>query len=752
VGLALFEFLFKYSRATFDRSEFLFASGWPLWVLAALIVIAGVGVGFSLVRNRHDLAWWRLGVIGMLQLAVIGGLLTMLWRPALLTQTLRPQENAIALLVDTSASMNYGDGEGSRLQQAVTALEDGPLPVLEQTFKVELAGFAGQTFNLDSLDSVPAPGPRTDIGDALLSTLRGASAGALASIVLVSDGADNSGRLDPARLAEIASFGVPVHTVGVGREVIPEDIELEDVVLAPQSSPGATVTAQVSIRHGRAAQAQLKVYDGDAIVAAEAIDLPDQAGVTTRWIDIDVGNAGVRDLRFTLDPLTDEVDLINNTQLRPLEVPERRRSVLYYEGEPRWEYKFIRRAFDAQSPIRLASLLRTTPNKFYRQGLIDGDELADGFPTEEEDLFAYDAVIIGSLEATALTEEQQQMLYEFVSRRGGTLLMLGGQRGLADGGWGGTVVADVLPAYLPLDAEPSFKRYPVKAILPPDSQSLITRLASDDDENALIWEQMPDLETIQLIPESALKPGHETLLEADYLGDTWPLLVRHRFGEGAAYILATSGTWRWQMQLDHTDMKHETFWRQLVQALTASAPAPVTLTSDRVYYGDETAVTFRADVRDRDYEPATDATVALKMDIPGGQEQTVTMTAVPGMPGRYEATVDAEADGIYRFEADATVDDESLGRSRLAIRREDGVSEHFQVQQNRALLERIAAVTGGRYFTLDNVGDIPEAVQFSDAGVVERRLLDLWNMPILFLMLLGLKAGEWVLRLFWGRL
>ena len=122
------------------------------------------------------------------------------------------------------------------------------------------------------------------------------------------------------------------------------------------------------------------------------------------------------------------------------------------------------------------------------------------------------------------------------------------------------------------------------------------------------------------------------------------------------------------------------------------------------------------------------------------------------MPGRYEATVDAEADGIYRFEADATVDDESLGRSRLAIRREDGVSEHFQVQQNRALLERIAAVTGGRYFTLDNVGDIPEAVQFSDAGVVERRLLDLWNMPILFLMLLGLKAGEWVLRLFWGRL
>ena len=99
-----------------------------------------------------------------------------------------------------------------------------------------------------------------------------------------------------------------------------------------------------------------------------------------------------------------------------------------------------------------------------------------------------------------------------------------------------------------------------------------------------------------------------------------------------------------------------------------------------------------------------------------------------------------------------TADGESLGRSRLAVRREDGISEHFQVQQNRALLERLAAATGGRYFTLDEADDIPEAVQFSDAGIVERRLLELWNMPFLFLLLVALKSGEWLARLWWGRL
>jgi uncharacterized membrane protein len=494
----------------------------------------------------------------------------------------------------------------------------------------------------------------------------------------------------------------------------------------------------------------LKVYDGDAILASREIQLPDQAGVTTRSIDLDVGVAGIRDLRFALDAVPGETNLINNVQRRPLEVPERRRSVLYYEGEPRWEYKFIRRAFDEENSIRLASLLRTTPNKDYRQGLTSGEELANGFPTEAEDLFAYDALIIGSLEATALSDPQKDLIREFVSQRGGSLLMLGGARGLGDGGWGSTVVGEVLPAYLPTTDQPGFVRYPAWPVLPAGSTSLITRLDADDALNAEIWAAMPALENLQTMGN--LKPAAEVLLEARLEDAILPLLIRHRYGQGTAYILASSGTWRWQMQLDHADMKHETFWRQLVQALTASVPEPVTLSTERVYYGDESAVTFRAEVRDKEYAPATEATVNLTVDVPGGAVQTLTMTAVAGVPGRYETTVDATPTGIYRIQSEALQDGETLGNSRLAIRRDDGISEHFQVQQNRALLERIALATGGRYFTLDEADEIPEAVQFSDAGIVERRLLELWNMPFLFLLLVVLKSGEWLLRLNWGRL
>jgi uncharacterized membrane protein len=747
----LFELLFKYSRATFERSDLVFASGWPVWLLVTLIVAAAVAVGVTLARRRAGFAIPKLVVLGVLQTLLIAALLVLVWRPALVTQTLRPQENTVAVLLDTSGSMLYGDGTRSRLQEAVEALSARALPDLKSTFNVSLFSFAGDLIELPSLEQVPAPGPVTHIGDALLSVLRGAQSGAIAAVVLVSDGADNSPDLDAAKVAEIASFGVPVHTVGVGAESDPKDLELEDVQVAPVGLPGSTVSAQVSIRHSGSSLAQLKVYDGDAILASQAIQLPNTTGITTRWVDLEVGKPGIRDLKFAIDPLPGETNVINNVQMRPMEVPEQRRHILYIEGEPRWEYKFIRRALEDDSPIRVASLLKTTPNKFYRQGLESPDELKDGFPADETTLFKYDALMIGSFEAAALSEQQQDMIREFVGRRGGTLLMMGGRRGLADGGWGVTSVAEVLPAQLPMIEGPTFERNPASPKLTAlGKTSPITRLDSDDVKNVKAWREMPELADFQHLGE--LKPGAEVLLEADFAGHTEPLLVHQRYGLGNSYILATGGTWRWQMLLPHEDQRHEIFWRQLLQAIATSSPQPVTLTSKRVFYGDESTVTLRAEVRDKTFKPATDAKVSLDVSDGLGAQSTLEMTPVAGERGVYQATYETAHPGMFRFAATARVGDESLGSAQFAVRREDGVAEHYHTQQNRALLERIAAATGGNYFTIADIGKLPEAVKFSDAGTVERQVLDLWSMPIIFLALLLVKSAEWLLRLYWGRL
>ncbi len=146
--------------------------------------------------------------------------------------------------------------------------------------------------------------------------------------------------------------------------------------------------------------------------------------------------AGVKSVQFLLQPLASEENIANNAMTRLVNVSGDKRRILYVEGEPRWEYKFIRRAADDDHSVQIVSMLRTTENKIYRQGISDPKELADGFPVKAEDLFKYDGIIIGSVEAGYFTPRQQELLREFVDKRGGGLLFLGGRFSLADGGWG----------------------------------------------------------------------------------------------------------------------------------------------------------------------------------------------------------------------------------------------------------------------------------------------------------------------------
>jgi len=332
--------------------------------------------------------------------------------------------------------------------------------------------------------------------------------------------------------------------------------------------------------------------------------------------------------------------------------------------------------------------------------------------------------------------------------------MLGGRRGLADGGWGLTSVAEILPVELPeLDA-PSFVRAPVRAVLTDAGErALMTRFESDDAANRAAWDSLPELADFQYV--GAVKPAADVLLSAEVAnGDLQPLLVHQRYGLGNVFVLATGGTWRWQMQMPYEDEHHEIFWRQMLQALVTGAAQRITLSTDRAFYADQQTVRLRAELRDAAFEPDTTSEVTVRAIHASGAEETVTMTPEPGQPGVYTASYEAPVPGIYRFEATAvdTDGEPAASSARVAVRREDGVAEHFHLQQDRAALERLAAATGGRYFGVDDLDGLAEAISFSDAGVVERQLLALWNMPILFLLLAALKAGEWLLRLRWGRL
>ncbi|MBM0104029.1 VWA domain-containing protein [Steroidobacter sp. S1-65] len=746
----VFERLFTHPIWAYRTGTFAFASAWPIGLLITSILVGAALVAWTLWRRRA-LGWSLLVPVGVLQTALIALILCLLWRPVLNVERVRDRENELAIAVDASASMAYGAAGQSRLQEVAAALQNDTLPRLEKTFAVRLFGFAQSTTPLDSLDSMPAPGRQTRIGDALTQVLQSAGSAPLAGVILFSDGAENGNTLSEERLAEIASYGVPVHTVGIGPEQMTDDLELERVEVASTAPAGSTIDAQIGIRHNGAAQARLRVYDRDNLVAARDVKLRPDAPTTQLSLDLPAGQAGTHELRFVLDPLEGERNVINNTRTRVVNVPATRRNILYVEGEPRWEYKFLRRAVDRDRALRVASIVRTTPNKHYRQGVNSPDELVDGFPSDAAELFGYDAVIIGSYEAAALRTEQHRLLKEFVDKRGGSVLMLAGRYGLSAGGWQNAALAQTLPVQLTGRQPAQFVQRQGQAQLTIyGAESTIPRLDGDPKRNLDRWKNLPPLADYQSL--GRLKPGAIVLLEANGQQGRSPLLVWQHYGRGATYILATASTMRWQMRMPSEDQSHEMFWRQLMHAIASTAPSRVTVNSERTVYEDERMVRLEAEVRDERFEPISDATVELHVAPERDTAFSQIMQPSGQGDGRYTATLDAASAGLYRIEMSARVADKEVGTAITHVLRNDGVAEHFATYQHRDLLERIANATGGRYWPLSDLDGLAGAIPYSKAGIVERQTLDLWNLPIVFLTLLALKLAEWLLRLRWGRL
>ena len=393
-------------------------------------------------------------------------------------------------------------------------------------------------------------------------------------------------------------------------------------------------------------------------------------------------------------------------------------------------------------------MLRTTQNKIYRQGIANPKELEKGFPSEVEELFGYDGIIVGSVEAGYFTPQQRELIGQFVDRRGGGLLFLAGRFTLTEGGYEATPYPDLLPVVLPRRTG-QFQRDPAYASLTAAGrESLICRIEDDPEKNVARWKTLPYLANYQNV--GTPKPGALVLAEMTVGKAKMPLLVTENYGRGRTAVFATAGSWRWQMLQPVEDMSHETFWRQLLRWLVTETPSRVVVAAGQPVVNDTGEAALRAEVRDTTYLPASDASVEVRLTGPDGTGPAMALAADARQPGVYTGVVQVAKPGSYAVEAVAKRGTEELGRGVAAFRREDGVAENFHQEQNRELLEKLAAETGGRYYTASNTGQLSEEITLSNAGVSVRQTLDLWDMPALFLLALALRAAEWLLRRRWG--
>jgi hypothetical protein len=355
-------------------------------------------------------------------------------------------------------------------------------------------------------------------------------------------------------------------------------------------------------------------------------------------------------------------------------------------------------------------------------------------------------VVIDDLEAAFFTPDQLALLRNFVSQRGGGLLMLGGPDSFAEGKYDRTPVGDLLPVYLDRTSPPADAEYRLDLTREGRLQPWV-RLRKTEDEEEKRLADMPPFLTLNAA--RAIKPGATILEEArDASGRTAPALVAQSFGKGRVAALLLGQLWRWGLRrADPATSDLERSWRQTIRWLVADVPARVDVSARPRADATSPAVEIRVRVRDAEYRPLDNAKVALKITLPGGEDFTLDAEPEGREAGTYAATYVSRQPGPYRVLATATAPDGApVGQREAGWAAQPSADEFARLRPDREWLEAIAARTKGEVVDGDRLAGFVSSLSSRDAPITEPWISPLWHQPLYFLIAIACLGAEWGLR------
>ncbi len=779
--------------------------GWTAIVFAVLaIIILAISYRRSPLRGLPKTFAIGLKLLGLILLALV------LMEPVILDELPKQNANDLVVMADNSSGLTIPltQGEPAPSDTLIQILSSEPtetypdwLAQLDDTFRLQPFLFGRNLKRINQFSELDFTSHRSDLSGALARTNQRFNKRPLAAIIVFTDGnATDADELESIladwKKSEDAT-GVPVYPVLIGKNnPAAHDLAIARVDTKTTQFEDAQVTLEViaSARGEFPNPVEVYVQDkaGKELASKEVVFPPAQNKSTTSSQQLPVRlrlssmppgisflKVGIRQTgKNPISQLTERND-IRQISVNRGSGPYR---ILYVSGRPNWEYKFLRRSLARDSEIELVGLIRIAKRepKFEWRGrtgessnpLFRGfqsdipeetqkydepvlirlntttpQELRDGFPKSSDELFeSYQAIIIDDLEAEFFTQEQQELLDHFVSLRGGTLIMLGGQESFQSGKWQNTSVGRLLPVYLDqiknnnpsLEAAYNLTR---EGWLEPWMR---LRTGKEDETNRLAY--MPPFFAINQI--AAIKPGANLLATlTDSERRTLPAIITQRYGEGKSAAVTVADFWRWGMKDSEQQENLSKSWRQLLRWSISDVPRRVEMEKEEVDNGPLPMTRVSVRVRDEAFEPQDDATVLLTVtDLDG---ETSTLNAEPSLeePGLFTAEYATEKEVGYRIET-SVLDGEgqTIGIDEVARALNPEADEFSKLGPNESLLQQIASATGGEMLTIENITDLPSLLKELDLPVSEIRQRPLWHTPWLFLLALACFLGEWGIR------
>lgn len=773
---------------------------WPKVAIA--LSVAALGVLWIAYRGVTGHAWRKEAAI-LCKVLVFAMLLLMLMEPMAMTRVPKPGQNDVLILADDSASLALTDsatGKAAGDPMKVALQRDASwMKEVEKTFRVHAYSFDERLHERTHLDTLKFASMRSALAGSLESLQQRYLKQPVAAVVLFTDG----NATDAAKLEEMmanSKASAPIFPVVTGAREVSGDLALKsvDVTQTPFEDSPVAVTARIGAAGLGDAPISLVIQDeAGKVVKTEKHKLakdqtehtfqtrfrPEKMGISFFKVSVvkDQAAPHLADAA-KLKEVSAEATMENNQRFLAIDRRSGPYRVLYVSGRPNWEYKFLRRSLEPDDEVKLAALIRMakrepkfqwrgregeTSNPLFRGfkssepeeaqrydqpvlkrlNVMDASELADGFPRTPEELFGkFRAVVLDDVEAEFFTREQLDLLERFVSVRGGSLVMLGGQESFRLGGYEHTPVGRMLPVYLDRAGEVSPAEEAQFSLTREGWLEPWMRLRNTEPEEETRMATMPVFYSVN--QSTAIKPGASILATVtDARRKSHPAWVVQRYGNGRVAAVTVGDVWRWGLSDPKSQEDMAKAWRQLFRWLVVDVQDRVDMQLSITPSGSHELVKPQVRVRDLAFRPQDDATVSIEIQEPDGGR--ISQGAEPAMTeaGLFEMAAHAGVQGAYRVKA--TVKDSTgavVGESNSGWALNPAAEEFASLQPNRALMERLAAWSGGRVLTIDELGSWASELSEIKMPVMETRTEPLWHRWWVLALLVALLGTEWWLR------
>ena len=782
------------SSQEIDQWELAFRGG-PL--LGILLIVAAITFAVFLYRREQLVTPKRRITMIVLQTAVLLLLILVLMQPYAKIRTSKESKRSMIVMLDTSRSMAIEDprtaatdveeaaktlgkmklnapalgsddargmkeqlGSTRRIDLARAALANEDMNLLDQleeSYDLRFFTFDSQIRSEDPRatvippaedDSQPAALPvaegiSSQIGNAIEDAVDRFSGQPLAGAMVISDFAWVEGK-DPVNVARrLKERRVPLYTVPVGLPA-PPDINVRGVIAPEVVFKGDRVPLRVKIESrgfaGKAVQLSFRVNEDEK----ESKQVTLKNGVQfEEFMFIPEAESGTLELSFEIKLQEGEITEVNNATSHRVRILDEKIKVLYVEGMPRWEFRYLRWVL-LRDPRLQVQFLMTQGDP----ALAASSPLHIGrFPEDPKVALKYDLIILGDVSSSYFNTAQTQLIEKLVRERGGSLLMLAGSQG-APSTYRDTPIGDLLP--INIGTGGTF--YPGNNVSPEvtaDGQkSLATSLSLSPDVSARIWR---NVNYMSLPNIAGAKSGATVLLRLPKANDAeadYPLVAWHRYGTGKSLFVATEDLWR--MRLEVGDRFHARFWGQTIQFLTLSrllgANKQISIETDSNSYSSGDQIRIFANRLTESFEPVDEESYEVVLEEKDNPDSStiIEMTAVEDTPGLYAGSYLASKDGNYEIKAQLQDADKS-NTAEFSVRTVDLEDQETAMQPEVA--RQAAEISGGRQLSLAGLGDfpgtLPEETLIANTVKIER---ELWDTPLWFILIAVLAGAEWFLR------